>query len=302
MTDRILDITEAGAVLRVQHSQLVIARRDDDDVSVPIEDLAAIVLANPQVTCTVPALAALMDHGATVVVCNASHTPCGLMLPTAAHFSQTERFAAQASAAKPVSKRLWKQIVQHKVREQACLLEQIRGGDFGLRELAHTVRSGDPRNVEAQAARRYWPALFDDPDFRRRRDADDQNRLLNYGYAVLRATVGRAISAVGLHPSLGLHHHNRYNAFCLADDLMEPYRVLVDQAVIEHVATYGKNAPLDRVARQALLDPFTQRLDSGGESRSLFDHLARTASSLAKVYLQQAEALEYPERMTDVLQ
>ena len=136
----------------------------------------------------------------------------------------------------PVCKRLWRQIVRAKIKAQAALLVELRGTDFGLGALVLRVRSGDPSNVEARAARRYWPHVFADLDFRRHRENEDQNILLNYGYAVLRAIIARAICAAGLHPSLGIHHHNRYNAFCLADDLMEPFRPAVDHAVAEYMA------------------------------------------------------------------
>jgi CRISPR-associated protein Cas1 len=222
-----------------------------------------------------------------------------MMLPVTGHSVQTERFAAQADAPAPVRKRLWKQVVRCKILAQADLLQRLRGDDQGLTAVSRSVRSGDPSNREAVASRRYWSALFDDPGFRRRFDAPDANRLLNYGYAVLRAVVGRAICAAGLHPSLGLHHHNRYNPFCLADDLMEPYRPLIDSAVVEHVGCYGTDAPLDRVGKQALLEAILARYRADGEVRTLFDLAARTAVSLAKVYLKQSSDLDYPKKLSD---
>ncbi|MFH0937841.1 MAG: type II CRISPR-associated endonuclease Cas1 [Planctomycetota bacterium] len=163
-----------------------------------------------------------------------------------------------------------------------------------LLDLREQVHSGDPQNIEAQAARRYWLALFGE-NFRRDRDADDQNRLLNYGYAILRATVARAICAAGLHPSLGLHHHNRYDTFCLASDLMEPFRPLVDNVVVQYIRQHGSNAPLDKAAKAALLAPITARYTADGESRTLFDLLARVASSLTDVYMEEGKELYLPE-------
>lgn len=299
MTDRILDFSDGAAYLRVGNAQLVVERKDEPNVTVPLCEVAAIVLTHSQATCSQPVLARLMTHGGAVVVCDSTHLPVGIMLPIQGHSVQTQRFAAQAAAPLPLKKRLWKQIVQTKIRAQADLLRDLRGEDYGLGKIAAGVRSGDASNREAVASRRYWPALFGDPTFRRRFDAPDANRLLNYGYAVLRAVVGRGICAAGLHPSLGLHHHNRYNAFCLADDLMEPYRPLVDSAVVGHVGAYGSDAQLDRIGKQALLEAILARYQADGEVRTLFDLCSRTAVSLAKVFLKESDRLEYPKQIGD---
>ncbi len=300
MTERVLDLTGGGAYLKVHNRQLLIERHDEPPCSVPLAELSALIIAHPQVLCTQTALAGVVESGGAVIVCGHDHRPVGLMLSIDGHCTQTERFMAQAAAKKPLKKRLWKTIVRTKVLAQAALLQTLRGGDHGIRALAGRVRSGDPSNVEAQASRRYWPALFDDPDFRRRREGGGVNTLLNYGYAVLRATMGRAICAVGLHPSIGVHHHNRYNAFCLADDLMEPYRPVVDEVVVEHAAERGMDAPLDPRAKRALLEALTGRYRVDGEVRTLFDAANRTASSLAKVFLAQEQSLWLPKEMDRV--
>ena len=310
MSDRILDFADGAAYLRVRNDQLIVERKDQPEVSTPLCEVAALLLTHPQATCSQPVLARLMSLGGVVIVCDDKHLPVGMMLPLTGHSIQTERFAAQAAAPLPVRKRLWKEIIRRKILAQADLLQQLHGDDHGLTEIAQSVRSGDPSNREAVASRRYWAALFDNASplhkggsqgglFRRRFDAPDANRLLNYGYAVLRAVVGRAICAAGLHPSLGLHHHNRYNPFCLADDLMEPYRPIVDAAVVEHVGSHGHDAPLDRPGKQALLEPILGRYRADGEVRTLFDIAARTAVSLAKVFLKQSSRLDYPNELTD---
>jgi CRISPR-associated protein Cas1 len=194
-----------------------------------------------------------------------------------------------------VRKRLWRQIVRAKIMAQAALLVELRGRDFGLGVLARHVRSGDPANIEARAARRYWPAVFADLNFRRQRDNEDQNVLLNYGYAVLRAIVARAISAAGLHPSLGIHHHNRYDAFCLADDLMEPFRPAVDHAVADYMATHDAPYGLEPGAKQHIITELTGRYSMGGELRTLFDVAARMAGSLADVFLGTGKGLDLPD-------
>jgi len=295
MINRILDFSESPARLRVRIAQLIVQREDRPEVSVPLAELAVVVVAHPQVTYTQAVLSGLAAAGGVFVSCDGQNLPVGMMLPLAAHTTQAERFAAQARAPAPLRKRLWQQIVRAKIAAQAALLRERCGNDFGLAALLGRVHSGDPSNVEARAARRYWPNLFADPAFHRRRDRPDQNLLLNYGYAVLRAIVARAICAAGLHPSLGLHHHNRYNAFCLADDLMEPYRPAVDRAVVEYVGTRGKPYRLDAAAKQHIIGDLTGRYVVNGQQRTLFDTAARMASSLADVFLGNAEELLLPD-------
>lgn len=298
MTDRIIDLSESGAYLRVENRQLIIERDGTESVSTPLSEVAAIIATHPQVRCSTPMLAELMLAGGAYIVCDDRHLPVGLMLPLVNNVLQTQRIAAQVAAPLPLRKRLWAQIVRRKITAQADLLRALRAGDFGLAEIARTVRSGDPDNREAVAARRYWPALFDNPDFHRRFEAPDANRLLNYGYAVLRAVMGRAICGAGLHPSLGVHHHHRENAYCLADDLLEPFRPLVDAAVVEHVdAGYG--VELDRAGKKALLSAVLARYRADREVRTLFDLCARTAVSLAKVFEKQSDRLDYPIELGD---
>jgi len=295
MTDRIVDLAETPARLRVRYDQLLIEREGEPTHSVPLCDLGALILSNPQVSLTHAVLSGIMERGGAVIACNAARLPVGLMLPVEQHGTQTKRFALQASAKPTLNKRLWKQVVQAKIRAQAAALNRVNGSDGGLATLAARVTSGDKGNLEAQAAQRYWPLLFTDPNFRRRFEADDQNRLLNYGYAVLRAMVGRALCAVGLHPSIGIHHHNQYNPYCLADDLMEPYRPIVDETVVEIVRTRGADAALDREGKAELLSFISRRSLHEGEARVVGALIAMTASSLARVYEGAERRLVLPE-------
>lgn len=306
MTDRILDLSESAAYLRVKNRQLVVERDGAKPLSTPLAELAALIVAHPQVRCSQPVLAELMAAGGAFIVCDERCQPVGLMLPLVGNVIQTKRLAAQAAAPLPLRKRLWQQIVRRKIIAQGELLQSLHGDDLGLAELAGAVRSGDADNREAVASRRYWPALFEASNpggtgvppvgqFHRRFDAPDANRLLNYGYAVLRAVMGRAICGAGLHPSLGLHHHHRENAFCLADDLLEPYRPLVDAAVVEYVGCRGHDAPLDRSAKQALLGAILARYRADGEVRTLFEICARTAVSLVRALERQSDRLDYPK-------
>ncbi len=295
MINRILDFSESVARLRVRLRLLVVRCPERDEITIPLSDLAVVVVSNPQVTYTQAVLSGLSEAGGALVACNQKHLPVGLLLPLVAHHAQVERFAAQARASEPTRKRVWQQLVRAKIRAQASVLEAIHGTDYGLRALVEGVKSGDPGNIEAQAARRYWPRLFADRDFRRHREDEDQNLLLNYGYAVLRAIVARAICAAGLHPSLGLHHHNRYNAYCLADDLMEPWRPVVDRAVAEYVSSHDAIRGVEPEAKRHIVGALTGRYWLGGQQRTLFDTAAHVASSLVEVFMGGAKRLDLPE-------
>ena len=295
MTERIVDIAESAAQLHVRDCQLVITLAEGGELTTPIAELAALVISHPRVLMSQSVLSSIAQAGGSVVICDGNHLPAAMMLPLQSHFIQTERFALQAQAPKPLCKRLWRQIVQAKIHAQGSLLKALYGDDGGLLAMAPRVKSGDSGNLEAQASRRYWPLLFGDPKFRRGREGPDQNSHLNYGYAVLRALVARALCGAGLHPSLGLQHHNRYNPFCLADDLMEPFRPLVDRAVHSWIQDHDPAAPLDKLAKACLISPMLQRYEYNGEARTLFDLAARASSSLARAFAGESRQLELPE-------
>lgn len=295
VNNRILDFSETPARLSVRHQCLVVQPRDRDPMTMPLAEVAVVVVAHPQVHYTHAVLAGIAENGGIFVTCGADRLPVGMLLPLDAHFTQVERFTAQAGASKPLKKRLWQQIVRAKVTAQARLLEELHGSDFGLARLAPQVRSGDPSNIEARAARRYWQLVFADAEFRRGRDLPDQNRLLNYGYAVLRAIVARAICGAGLHPALGVHHHNRYSTYPLADDLMEPLRPVIDRAVVEFVQEHGEAPALTPEMKRSLLGGLTQRFRFAGEERTLFDAAGRAAASLADCFMGKSRRLQLPE-------
>lgn len=293
MIERIIDISDEPAKLTVWLEQLVI-ERGENKTTIPLAEIASVVVSNPQVTFSHPALSGIASKGASLIVCDEKHMPVGLLLPIHLHSTQTERIAKQANAPQPKRKRLWQQIIKAKVSAQAKLLQQLHGKDFGLSKMAEFVKSGDSDNIEGQASRIYWQNIFADTTFVRRRDAEDQNRHLNYGYAVLRAITARAICAAGLHPSIGIHHHNRYDAFCLASDLMEPFRPIVDRSVAMWIKEHDPLTPLDKHAKSAVIAPLIARYDLDGESRTLFDIMSRVASSLALVYMGEREKLLLP--------
>jgi len=294
MTERVIDISQTGACLRVRHRQLVITLGDGPTESMPMDDIGVVVSSHPRTTFSQAVLSELIRQGGSFVVCDEKCLPVGMLLPLASNYIQVERMAAQANAKLPLKKRLWQQVVVAKVKAQSQLLQRLRGTDAGIGALAGRVRSGDPKNIEAQAARRYWGPLFNDPSFRRNHDADDQNRCLNYGYAVLRAIVARGVCAAGLHPSLGIQHHNRYSQFCLADDLMEPMRPIVDEAVVKLVDAKGAQAPLDKESKAELIGALQKRYECNGEKRTLFDISNRLGESLVSAFAGQKVTLSFP--------
>jgi CRISP-associated protein Cas1 len=293
MADRMIDIS-SSAKLFVRLGRLVIERQDEEESAIPLEDIGAVVVSHGSVLFTHAVLSGLAKVGAAFIVCDEKHLPVGMLLSLDTHHAQQEVFSLQAALKLPVRKRLWKQIIQTKLHAQGALLKSTVGSDAGLSTLETHVRSGDPTNVEAQAARRYWSALFG-AEFRRDREEGALNAYLNYGYAILRGLVARSVCGAGLHPSLSLHHHNRYDSFALADDLMEPFRPAVDLAVWAMRESRAVGDDVSKEGKREILKsltgfyPYTRE-----ESRTLFDMTARTASSLVAVIRWQGGRLNYP--------
>jgi CRISPR-associated protein Cas1 len=299
MTDRIIDITETSVFLKIHNHLLVIEKPDGSKYSLPTSDIAAIVISNRAVALTHAVLAEITNSGGIIVVCDDKYLPAGMMLPMQQHYIQTERFRQQANAPQPTTKRIWQQLIRAKIFNQAKLLNIITGSDHGLFVLSQKVKSGDPENIEARAAKIYWQHLFQNiPDFKRERFGDNCNPMLNYGYAVLRATTARAICGVGLHPTIGVNHHNRYNPFCLADDLMEPFRPLVDRAVVNIInLTDSIPEQLDKTTKAALINALLVRVLLNDEAVTLFDALTRSASSIALAFENNSKNIIIPEEI-----
>lgn len=296
MGDRILEITHRPARLKSRLNQLVLRFYDDEqEVTAPLEDLGAVIVTNPRVTYTHGALTSLAAAGAMLIVCDDRHMPSAMLLPFEGHSTQQERLRAQVQAGEPRKKRLWQQIVRAKIANQARVLQDLREDDAGISRLVGRVLSGDPQNVEAQAARAYWPVLFADPTFRRQTAGGGINGVLNYGYAILRAMTARAICASGLHPSLGLHHRNRYDAFALADDLMEPLRPLIDRAAAGIAGRWGPDAELTKETKRELLEAMTGEVTVEGERRNMTEALSRLSSSVARGLTVKGTKLTLPE-------
>lgn len=293
MTDLIIDITDTGAFVSTQNELLVVEAKDGSRSTVPLKEVAAVIVAHPAVTLTRSVLAGLAAHGGMLVACDGRRLPAAMTLPLQHHSLQTERLRVQVETPLPRKKRIWQAIVRAKVRAQAAALHIATGGDQGLGVLVAQVRSGDTTNVEARAARIYWPALFGG-SFRRDPQGPEPNSLLNYGYAVLRAIVARAIAGAGLHPSLGVHHHNRYDPFCLADDLMEPFRPWVDLEVARLLQESDGTPTVDRDTKRRLVQTLGQRYVIDGERRTLFDIASRVASALVDALASGRPKLPYP--------
>ena len=298
MLRKTIEIATPGTRLSVAHRQLVIERPELAKATVPIEDLGVLVIDDGRASYTQAVFIECLAAGATVIVSDRNHLPVGMMLPMDGHHALTERHWAQVEAGVPLRKRLWQAIVAAKLRQQGRVLRAAGRDDSGLTALAGRVRSGDPDNLEAQGAQRYWPKLFG-KEFRRDRNAPGTNALLNYGYAIARAACARALVASGLIPSLGVWHRNRSNPFCLADDLLEPWRPVVDWKVygIVHDAE-GPKTPDDRPTRAALLGLLNETVTVGGRRWPLLLGIEQSAASLAKALTQNdRDALTLPDSL-----
>lgn len=292
MVGRILHFSQPYH-LSVRLSQLIITNKDTGEIiNRPIEDTAVLMLEHPRITYTHALVQELMSHNVAVVFCGADYHPAGLLLPLSGNVLQHHRFKNQIEASVPLTKQLWQQTVKAKILNQAGMLESLDKDGTALRQMASDVKSGDTENHEARAAKAYWRQLFLH-EFRREREGDWPNPALNYGYAVLRAATARAIVAAGLLPTLGIHHSNKYNAFCLADDLMEPYRPFIDAEVVE-LGQLGIDE-LDQQAKAKLIGAVLADVKQDGKKGPMMAALHRTAQSLVGCFEKEGRKLSYPE-------
>lgn len=263
---------------------------------IPIEDIGVVVLDNKQITITQGALGALLDNNVAVVTCDEHRMPSGLLLPLEGNTTQSERFRHQIEASLPLKKQLWQQTIQAKILNQSSVLCQLRQMDCGNMEAwAKQVKSGDADNLEGRAAAFYWQNLFGNiKGFRRDREGIPPNNLLNYGYAILRAVVARSLVGSGLLPTLGIHHHNRYNAYCLADDIMEPYRPYVDKLVAELVDSGTDIPQLTTEIKGKLLSIPVLDVVINGRRSPLMVGVGTTTASLYKCYSGEIRKIAYP--------
>jgi CRISPR-associated protein Cas1 len=281
----------------VEKSSVPESFKDDATRTIPIEDIGVVVLDHKQITLTHGVMEALLENNCALITCDSRHLPVGLMLPLSGNTTQTERFRDQIEASLPLKKQLWQQTVKSKIENQAAVLSAARGEVVkNMLVWANDVKSGDPDNYEARAAAYYWKSLFPMIDgFTREREGDEPNNLLNYGYAILRAVIARSLVASGLLPTLGIHHHNRYNAYCLADDIMEPYRPFVDRVVIEIIDSGTSCAELTKEIKSKLLGIPVLDVQINGQRSPLMIAAGLTASSLYKCFTGEQRKIAYPE-------
>ena len=265
--------------------------------TIPIEDIGVVILDNRRITVTSGVLDALLENNCAVITCDSKSMPVGLLLPLCGHKTQNERFRSQLDSSLPLRKQLWQQTVKQKILNQECVLRTNTNKETNCMCVwANDVRSGDPDNLEARAAAYYWRNLFlDFPDFVRDREGTPPNNLLNYGYAILRAVIARSLVGSGLLPTLGIHHHNRYNAYCLADDIMEPYRPYVDQLVIDILHRFDDVSSLSKELKMELLSIPMIDVVVNGKRSPLMIAAQQTTASLAKCFSGETRRISYPE-------
>ena len=269
------------------------------EVTRPIEDIGIVILDNKRITITQGLLESLLDNNCAVITCDSRRMPVGLMLPLCGNTIQSERFRQQISASLPLRKQLWQQTIKAKITNQAkvlavCSLAETRC----MSKWSEDVKSGDSENIEARAAAYYWKKLFSGikglETFTRNRDGIEPNNLLNYGYAILRAVVARALVSSGMLPTFGIHHHNRYNAYCLADDIMEPYRPFIDKIVCD-IPSEIRRAGVTQENKVKMLNIPTMEVNINGHRSPLMNAVAQTVSSLVKCFDGESKRLIYPD-------
>ena len=264
--------------------------------TIPIEDIGVVILDNRRITITSGVMEALLENNCAVITCNQKSMPIGLLLPLSGNTIQNERFRTQLDASLPLRKQLWQQTIKQKILNQEYVLRTNTDKETKcMRIWANDVRSGDPDNLEARAAAYYWKNLFENyPNFARDREGEVPNNLLNYGYAILRAVIARALVGSGLLPTLGIHHHNRYNAYCLADDIMEPYRPYVDQLVLDIIHNSTEIYEITREIKIQLLSIPTLDVIMNSKRSPLMIAAQQTTASLAKCFAGESKHICYP--------
>ncbi len=274
-------------------NQQLVLKSEIRESSIPIEDIGFLVLDHPEIYLSIPAMNSLIENNTSVIICGKSHLPNGMFLNLNSHHIQQEIFKNQINASLPLKKQLWQQTITEKITNQGILLQKITNKKNNFEFLASKVLSGDSSNMEGVAANFYWKVFFEQ-DFKRERFGDYPNNFLNYGYAILRAATARALSGSGLLNTLGIHHKSKYNAFALADDIMEPFRPIVDEKVAEIMQKYDEQE-LNTVIKSELLQLLTRTVYFKEEKSPLMVALQKTASSLQQCYTGERKKIKYPK-------
>ena len=285
-------LLENKASISTKNLQLVI-KTETRESTIPIEDIGYLVVDHPEIYLSIPALNLLIDNNTAVIICNTNHLPNGMFLNLNSHHIQQEIFKNQINASAPLKKQLWQQTITEKITNQGILLQKITSKNNNFEFLASKVLSGDSSNMEGVAANFYWKSFFEH-NFKRERFGDYPNNFLNYGYAILRAATARALSGSGLLNTLGIHHKSKYNAFALADDIMEPFRPIIDEKVAEIMQNYSEQE-LNTAIKAELLQILTRTVYFKEEKSPLMVALQKTASSLQQCYTGERKKIKYPK-------
>lgn len=285
-------LLENKASISTKNLQLVI-KSEIRESAIPIEDIGYIVIDHPEIYLSIPAMNLLIENNTAVIICNKNHLPNGLLLNLNSHHIQQEIFKNQINASAPLKKQLWQQTIVEKITNQGILLQKITSKNNNFDFLASKVLSGDSSNMEGVAASFYWKVFFEQK-FKRERFGEYPNNFLNYGYAILRAATARALSGSGLLNTLGIHHKSKYNAYALADDIMEPFRPIIDEKVAEIMGNYDEQE-LNTQIKSELLQVLTRTVYFKDEKSPLMVALQKTASSLQQCYTGERKKINYPK-------
>lgn len=282
--------------LSIKDKQLAVKLLESQETkTIPMEDIGMVVLDHWQISCTQKVFESLLGNNAALITCDASHMPQGMMLNLSGNTLQTERFRAQIEASEPLKKRLWQQTIECKIHNQSMVLKQRGVNIENMLYWESCVKSGDGDNHEARAAAYYWRNIFEKiPDFLRGQNEEPPNNLLNYGYSILRAVVARALVSSGMMPTLGIHHRNKYNAYCLADDIMEPYRPYVDKLICQ-IVDEGGSFELTKELKARLLSIPVLDIQIGGNKSPLMVGVSQTTASLYRCFEGESRKILYPE-------
>lgn len=284
------------AYLSTKNNQLVVTYPDDSpQKTVPIEDIAVIVMEHQQITITNGLLEKLVYENVAIIHCNQQHLPIGLVMPLNGHSEQSERFRSQMNASVPLKKNLWQQTISAKILNQAALLKECGIPVQNMIHWAKNVTSGDTQNHEGRAAAYYWQHLFGIYGFTRHQKGEPPNNLLNYGYAILRGVTARALVGSGMHPTFGIFHRNKYNAYCLADDIMEPYRPFIDRLVKDIADAEYSLEELTPAVKKQLLEGIAMDVIIDGKRSPLLVAMSRTTNSLYECFSGASRKILYPE-------
>jgi CRISP-associated protein Cas1 len=281
--------------LSIRNQQLVARDKENKtEKTIPVEDIGYAIFDNQQISFTQSVTEYFAKNNVAMIVCNQKHHPVGMMLNLDGNHLQGEVFGIQINASEPLKKSLWQQTIKVKIKNQAEVLKKKGLNYEPMLYFAKEVKSGDSSNMEARAARHYWQTLFAGTFFRREREGDQPNSLFNYAYAILRAATAKALSGSGLLPTLGIHHHNRYNAYCLADDIMEPYRAIVDELVLDVYARFPDYKELTTEIKLELLQLLTLDVKFEKVKRPLGVALTYTTASLVRCFRGEVRKIVYP--------